>query len=108
VGPGAKPVFYYDLASPFCYLAALRMGRVLPVAPGVGAGMARRHLRCVGPGSEVRAAPANAELKAALRAATEGAVSRGVAGLPTVGVGGDLFWGEDRLEDAAAALSALA
>ena len=40
------------------------------------------------------------ETKAALRAATEAAHARGVIGVPTVEVGGQLFWGDDRLEEA--------
>jgi 2-hydroxychromene-2-carboxylate isomerase len=40
-----------------------------------------------------------------LREATRGAYERGVRGVPTVVVGDELFWGDDRLEDAAAALS---
>jgi 2-hydroxychromene-2-carboxylate isomerase len=43
-------------------------------------------------------------VKAALRAATEAAHECGVLGVPTVAVGGELFWGEDRLEEAGAAL----
>jgi 2-hydroxychromene-2-carboxylate isomerase len=39
-----------------------------------------------------------------LRAATSEAYERGVRGVPTVAVGGELFWGDERLEDAAAAL----
>jgi 2-hydroxychromene-2-carboxylate isomerase len=42
------------------------------------------------------------EIKAALREATETAYARGVFGVPTVAVGEELFWGDDRLEDAAA------
>ena len=41
-------------------------------------------------------------IKAALREATEAAYERGVFGVPTVAVGEELFWGDDRLEDAAA------
>jgi 2-hydroxychromene-2-carboxylate isomerase len=44
------------------------------------------------------------EVKHALREATERAFARGVFGVPTVAVGGRLFWGDDRLEDAAAAM----
>lgn len=44
-------------------------------------------------------------VKDRLRAATEAAVARGVVGVPTVAVGDELFWGDDRLEQAAAALS---
>jgi 2-hydroxychromene-2-carboxylate isomerase len=42
-------------------------------------------------------------VKTALRAATEDAHERGVFGVPTVAVGTELFWGDDRLEQAAAA-----
>ena len=41
-------------------------------------------------------------IKATLREATEAAHALGVFGVPTVAVGGELFWGDDRLEDAAA------
>jgi 2-hydroxychromene-2-carboxylate isomerase len=43
------------------------------------------------------------QIKRALREATEGAHARGVFGVPTVAVGDQLFWGDDRLEEAAAA-----
>jgi 2-hydroxychromene-2-carboxylate isomerase len=39
-----------------------------------------------------------------LREATREAYERGVRGVPTLAVGDRLFWGDDRLEDAAAAL----
>ena len=42
------------------------------------------------------------EIKRSLREATEAAHARGVFGVPTVAVGDELFWGDDRLEDAAA------
>ena len=45
------------------------------------------------------------DIKDALREATAAAIARGVTGVPTIAVGGELFWGDDRLEDAAAALS---
>ena len=44
-------------------------------------------------------------VKDGLRDATQEAIARGVYGVPTVAVGDELFWGDDRLEDAAAALS---
>jgi len=43
------------------------------------------------------------EIKAALRADTDAAVAQGVFGVPTVVVDGQLFWGDDRLREAAAA-----
>jgi 2-hydroxychromene-2-carboxylate isomerase len=45
-------------------------------------------------------------VKSELREATEDAIERGVTGLPTVEVDGELFWGDDRLEEAAAAVAA--
>jgi 2-hydroxychromene-2-carboxylate isomerase len=53
---------------------------------------------------EVEEATGDPAVKAALRAATEEAHERGVFGVPTVAVGGELFWGDDRLEQAALAL----
>ena len=44
-----------------------------------------------------------APVKDELRAATDAAHRLGVFGVPTVAVGGELFWGDDRLDDAAAA-----
>lgn len=43
-------------------------------------------------------------VKDELRASTAAAIERGVRGIPTVAVGDRLYWGDDRLEDAAAAL----
>ena len=40
----------------------------------------------------------DANVKAALRATTEEAVARGVFGAPTMFVGGEMFFGQDRLE----------
>jgi 2-hydroxychromene-2-carboxylate isomerase len=42
------------------------------------------------------------EVKRALREATEAAHALGVFGVPTLDVAGELFWGDDRLEAAAA------
>lgn len=52
----------------------------------------------------VEAATQDAEVKLALRAATEAAHALGVFGVPTVAIGDQLFWGDDRLSDAATAL----
>jgi 2-hydroxychromene-2-carboxylate isomerase len=46
------------------------------------------------------------EIKLALRAATDAAHALGVFGVPTVAVDGELFWGDDRLEDVAPLLAA--
>ncbi len=53
---------------------------------------------------EVEHATGEPAVKAALRAATEAAHERGVFGVPTVAVDGELFWGDDRLDQAALAL----
>jgi 2-hydroxychromene-2-carboxylate isomerase len=44
-------------------------------------------------------------IKQRLREATERAIELGVTGVPTVSVDGELFWGDDRLEDAARPLA---
>ena len=44
-------------------------------------------------------------VKDALRKATEEAIALGVVGVPTVAIGSELFWGDDRLEEAAAAIA---
>jgi len=54
----------------------------------------------------VEEATGDPEVKLALRAATEEAHERGIFGVPTFTVGEELFWGEDRLEDAARLLRA--
>ena len=56
--------------------------------------------------AELRQAVERREIKDRLRAATDEARRRGVTGVPTVAVAGELFWGDDRLEDAARALAA--
>ena len=53
--------------------------------------------------TEIRDAVRDPQIKLALREATDSAHALGVFGVPTVAVGDQLFWGDDRLEDAAAA-----
>ena len=48
--------------------------------------------------------PGSDEVKRRLRAATDDALGRGLFGVPTIGVGGRLFWGLDALDMAAAAI----
>jgi 2-hydroxychromene-2-carboxylate isomerase len=50
-------------------------------------------------------ATAEPAIKAALREATEAAFGRGVRGVPTLTLGGALYYGDDRLEEAAATLA---
>lgn len=190
----AEPVFFYDLSSPYAYLAAARIDDVLPVkprwqpivfgallrargrvpwslqpdtrAPGQAEVEARAserglppvrwpdgwpaesysvtplravlHAQDQGRGKEltlalyriefaegralndldtvlaaaeacgldpedVRRGIERQEIKDRLRAATDDAIARGIHGIPTVAIGDQLFWGDDRLEDAAAA-----
>jgi 2-hydroxychromene-2-carboxylate isomerase len=54
------------------------------------------------------AAAADPEIKQALRDATDAAHGRGVFGVPTIAIGDRLFWGDDRLEEAATHLEAAA
>ncbi len=46
------------------------------------------------------------EIKERLKELTNGAVERGVTGIPTVEIGDELFWGDDHLEEATAAAAA--
>jgi 2-hydroxychromene-2-carboxylate isomerase len=46
-------------------------------------------------------------VKDKLRAATDEALARGLEGIPTVAVGEQLFWGDDRLEEAVQAASTI-
>jgi 2-hydroxychromene-2-carboxylate isomerase len=55
----------------------------------------------------IAAATRDPGVKLALRAATETACERGVFGVPTLAVGDELFWGDDRLPAAAAACAPL-
>lgn len=45
------------------------------------------------------------DVKDELRESTADAIARGVTGIPTVAIGETLYWGDDRLEDAAASLA---
>jgi 2-hydroxychromene-2-carboxylate isomerase len=53
-----------------------------------------------------QAAMTDERIKTALREVTDAAYARGVFGVPTVAIGDELFWGDDRLEDAVASLNA--
>lgn len=86
-------------------LAAFRQffaaGRTLAELDNVliAAAAAELHPRAVTKGIERRA------VKDALRTATDDAIAAGVQGVPTVRIGDKLFWGDDRLEDAVAAVA---
>jgi 2-hydroxychromene-2-carboxylate isomerase len=53
------------------------------------------------PRPELEEAIGRPEIKQALRDATDAAHARGVFGVPTIAIGDELFWGDDRLEAAA-------
>jgi 2-hydroxychromene-2-carboxylate isomerase len=53
-----------------------------------------------------RAGIESQDVKERLRAQTDAAMARGVTGIPTVAIGERLFWGDDRLDEAAGALVA--
>jgi 2-hydroxychromene-2-carboxylate isomerase len=79
------------------YAAGFQRGQDLSVVANVlaaaaGGGLDER---------EVEQAVADPEIKLALREATDAAHRIGVRGVPTVAVDGELFWGDDRLEEAA-------
>jgi 2-hydroxychromene-2-carboxylate isomerase len=71
--------------------------RVLRAAAPAGLGAA-----------EVQSAAQDPAIKLALREATETAHESGVFGVPTVAIDDELFWGDDRLEDAAVRLREIA
>jgi 2-hydroxychromene-2-carboxylate isomerase len=52
------------------------------------------------PAEALIAAASSSEAKTALRRQTEEAARRGLFGAPTFFVGDEMFWGNDRLEDA--------
>jgi 2-hydroxychromene-2-carboxylate isomerase len=53
---------------------------------------------------DVEAGIQRPEIKERLKANTEEAQARGVTGIPTVAIGDELYWGDDRLDEAAAGL----
>jgi 2-hydroxychromene-2-carboxylate isomerase len=54
--------------------------------------------------AEVEGATRDPEIKRTLREATDTAYELGVIGVPTIAIDSEVFWGDDRLEDAAAHL----
>jgi 2-hydroxychromene-2-carboxylate isomerase len=55
----------------------------------------------------VQDATQDPQIKQALRAATDATHELGVIGVPTIAIDRELFWGDDRLEDAAAHLASV-
>ena len=53
--------------------------------------------------NDVRESIERPDIKERLKGNTEEALARGVTGIPTVAIGDELFWGDDHLDEAAAA-----
>jgi 2-hydroxychromene-2-carboxylate isomerase len=94
------PTFYYDLSSP----TAVRTSTSSRAAPT--SAVCRRSPTPRGGRCRSRAGIGSPHVKELLRSETAAAQARGVTGVtgvPTVAVSDRLFWGDDRLGDAAAA-----
>ncbi len=114
---GERPRLYFDLASPYAYLAVSRVADVLgepvalePILLGAIFGLrgsgswAHTDARAAEMAEvEVRAAIADQAVKDALRASTEAAWADGVRAVPTLRLGDALYYGDDQLDRAAAA-----
>jgi 2-hydroxychromene-2-carboxylate isomerase len=82
-----------------CFRQVFAAGRILDEDTVLLAGAAcELHPNALLKGLESRV------VKDDLRAATDAAYENGVRGVPTVVVGDEVFWGDDRLEEAAAAI----
>ena len=106
----------FPAAHPFNPLAALRLSTALGNRPEVVDALFAQvweQGRAVDPEAlapvaarfgvaEVAAAIADPVVKNTLRENTERAIARGVFGVPTIEVGGELFWGDDATEMALA------
>jgi len=91
-----------DLLEPFA-LSAMRMAFREGADLGESAVVLEAGRRTGIDAAELEAALGDPAVKDALRAATDEALAVGVFGVPTVLVGEELFWGDDRLQEAAAA-----
>jgi 2-hydroxychromene-2-carboxylate isomerase len=56
---------------------------------------------------DLRDALSDADIKGAVRKVTYEALALGVFGVPTIAIGAELFWGDDRVKDAVAAYRSL-
>jgi 2-hydroxychromene-2-carboxylate isomerase len=92
------------LARPFL-LAALRAGFVEGRDLSDPAAVADVASAAGIEGEALLAAASTPEVKAALKQRTDAAIALGVRGVPTVLIGSEPYWGDDRLADAARALS---
>jgi 2-hydroxychromene-2-carboxylate isomerase len=94
------------LLKPFA-LAAMRMAFLEGADLGDADSVVEAGGRAGMDAGELRDALQADEVKDGLRAVTDEALAFGVFGVPTVVVGGRLFWGDDRLEEASLAQRSL-
>jgi 2-hydroxychromene-2-carboxylate isomerase len=119
VWPPGWPVESYTLASLRAALVAQEHGRVREFSLAAFAenfvhGRGIRESEALDHAAEVAGVDPAAirdgierpDIKERLREATEDAIAAGVIGVPTVLLDGEAFWGDDRLEAAAARLAA--
>jgi 2-hydroxychromene-2-carboxylate isomerase len=92
----------HDRAKRFA-LEAFRATYVRGVDPSTDGGLREIAAAVDLDGDALIAAIADQEVKDELRRTTEHAHEQGVPGVPTVVVDGAVFWGDDRLDEAAAA-----
>lgn len=118
--PAGWPKATYSIGALRAALVAERHGRLREYSlaafdAGLGRGLDLSDVAVVLEAAEaagidpaaVEAGVAEPAVKARLREVTAAAIARGVTGIPTIVVGDQLFWGDDRLEDAASALQPL-
>jgi 2-hydroxychromene-2-carboxylate isomerase len=110
--PEGWPAESYSVNGARAALAAKRIGRERPMTLALYEQVFVHGARLNDPATiESAAAAADvdrigeriAEVKDELRSITDDAIARGVVGIPTVEIDGRLIWGDDRLEEAAAA-----
>jgi 2-hydroxychromene-2-carboxylate isomerase len=96
--------FYFDFNSPYAYLAAA-FRKVFVESRSLAEPDALRDaaLEAGLDPDEVAEAIQRPVIKQRLKDRTDEARPRGVTGIPTVAIGDELFWGDDHLEQAAAA-----
>jgi 2-hydroxychromene-2-carboxylate isomerase len=112
--PPGWPVGSYSLAPLRAALAAREHGRLRDFSRVAFARHFAQGLPLTGPGDldaladecgldrdVLRAGVEDPDIKRALADATQAALDLGVVGVPTTIAGGALFWGDDRLEEAA-------
>jgi 2-hydroxychromene-2-carboxylate isomerase len=88
-------------------LAAMRLAFVDGADLGEEAAVLEAGRRAGIDTAELSDALTDPHIKDSLRSATDDALALGVFGVPTIVIGDELFWGDDRVDDATAAYSSL-